>query len=473
MVTMTDTSAPGLHIADYVVFSSMFLVSLGIGVYFALAGGRQKTTEEYYTGDRKMSVLPVTLSYTVSFLSTILILGYPAEIYSFGAYLVIGMLGFTVAPLLAAIIFVPVLYPLKFISINEYLLERFDSHLVKCMSSFCMICNSVLYASTVYFGPSTAIEAVSGIPAWITILLGCIVSVIYTTIGGIKAVVWTDVFQSVVMLVGMLALVIKGTIHVGGLAAVFSVNKEWGRLDFFDFDLTPYKRMTTWSVVINRMVLFLYVCGTGQASYQRYCSMPTQKKANMVVIGSIPYTFLLQLCAFFMGWIAFAHYQLAGCDPMASGQLSNPNQVIPLFVMEVFNFPGAPGLFLSACAAGSLSSASSALNSGSALALEDFVKPCFPGLTDPAKQATVAKVIVLIFGCVATGLSISMVSVGGTMVQLMGTFSAGFDGVILSLFLLGLFCKFVNKKGAIAGSVVGLTLGLWISFCSYTIKKHL
>ena len=112
-------SAPGLHVADYVVFGAMLLVSLGIGVYYALSGGRQSTTDEYHMGNRKMSVLPVTLSYTVSFISTILLLGFPAEIYSFGAEIAMGSVGVMLGNLLAVFIFVPVLYPLKYTSINE------------------------------------------------------------------------------------------------------------------------------------------------------------------------------------------------------------------------------------------------------------------------------------------------------------------------------------------------------------------
>ena len=113
------TSAPGLHVADYVVFGGMLLISLGIGVYYSLSGGRQRTTDEYLLGNRNMSVLPVTLSFTVSFISTILLLGFPAEIYSFGAEITTGLIGVIIGNLLAVVVFVPVIYPLKMTSVNE------------------------------------------------------------------------------------------------------------------------------------------------------------------------------------------------------------------------------------------------------------------------------------------------------------------------------------------------------------------
>ncbi len=109
----------GLHIGDYAVFAVTLLIALGIGVFHSCAGGKQKTTDEYLMGNHQMKVIPVTLSFTVSYISTILILGFPAEIYSFGGEFIMTSFGTWIGIALSCVVFVPVLYPLQITSVNE------------------------------------------------------------------------------------------------------------------------------------------------------------------------------------------------------------------------------------------------------------------------------------------------------------------------------------------------------------------
>lgn len=118
---------------DYVVFVLTITVSLGIGIYYALSGGRQKTTSEYLVGNRKMAVLPVAISLLVSFESSIMMLGTPAEIYRYGIQWIWSNVGFFIANLLAVKVMVPLLHPLKLTSANEV-----NSHLwAPSKNTFC------------------------------------------------------------------------------------------------------------------------------------------------------------------------------------------------------------------------------------------------------------------------------------------------------------------------------------------------
>ena len=110
---------PRLHWADWVVFVIMLCIALGIGVYYAFTGGRQKTTGEYLMGNRQMNLIPVTLSLMVSYISTLTLLGYPAEMYAFGSQYWMSAFGKGAGALIACYLFVPVLYPLKLVSVNE------------------------------------------------------------------------------------------------------------------------------------------------------------------------------------------------------------------------------------------------------------------------------------------------------------------------------------------------------------------
>ena len=108
-----------LHWLDYVVFTIVILVTTCIGAIFALTGGRQSTTSEYFTGNRKLNVLPTSLSIVVTYMSAVMVIGMPAEVYSYGGELILGAVGEIVGISLAAALIVPVFYPLKLLSVNK------------------------------------------------------------------------------------------------------------------------------------------------------------------------------------------------------------------------------------------------------------------------------------------------------------------------------------------------------------------
>ncbi|XP_059145999.1 sodium-dependent multivitamin transporter-like [Physella acuta] len=229
MVIMKNHFGP----VDYVVFAAMLIISMAIGVWFALRGGKQKTQGEYLMANRSLSILPVAISILVSYMSAILILGFPAEMYTQGTEFYLTTFGVMLGVVLAALVFVPLMYPLKLTSAFEYLEVRFESRVVRLVGTMLMILSQVIYMGIASFAPSTALEAVTGFPVWGSILSIGAVGTLYTTIGGMKAVIWTDVFQSVIMLAGILAIVIQGTLKVGGMSRVWEINEEWGRIKFF------------------------------------------------------------------------------------------------------------------------------------------------------------------------------------------------------------------------------------------------
>ena len=115
----TEAGGRTFHVVDYVVFTAMLLASAGIGIFYALSGGRQKTTGEFFMGNRKLKTLPVATSLLVSFLSALGLLGTPAETYFHGSQYLMHGIGVALGAVLAAWLFVPLLYPLKIVSVYE------------------------------------------------------------------------------------------------------------------------------------------------------------------------------------------------------------------------------------------------------------------------------------------------------------------------------------------------------------------
>ena len=116
-----------LHWLDYVTFSLSMLVTIAIGVVFAFSGGRQKTTSEYFTADRQLSVVPAALSIIVSYMSAIMIIGVPAEAYLYGGEYILAAFGTGFGTIIAALFVVPILYPLRLVSINHVSTHKFQT----------------------------------------------------------------------------------------------------------------------------------------------------------------------------------------------------------------------------------------------------------------------------------------------------------------------------------------------------------
>ncbi|KAL5018098.1 hypothetical protein ScPMuIL_003820 [Solemya velum] len=461
------------HYPDYIVFAITLLISIGIGIFYALSGGRQRTTSEFFVGNRKMAVLPVAISLIVSFESSIMMLGVPAEIYVYGIQYIWSTVGWLIANSLAVILVVPLFHPLGITSAYEYLEIRYKSHAVRLLGTILGMLCYITYMGVVLFGPAIALEAVTGFPQWGSIIVVATGSVIYTTIGGLKAVIWTDVFQFLVMLTGMFSILIKGTMVAGGVANTWKIADRHGRLNFFVFDTDVTLRHSFWNLLIGTTIKGLGL-GYNQSTVQRVSSTPTMRQAKQVILLTAPGLFFATTLAVFEGIIAFAYYTTVRCDPLESGQIDNPNQVIPYLVMDIFDgYPGMPGLFLASLFSASLSTLSSGLSSLSALLWQDIVKPHTKPMSE-LKATFIAKLSVVFFGIVSMGVAFGVSLVGGTLNQISASVLAAFAGPLCGLFLLGSLCPWANAKGAFLSGILGCALVFWITMGQYTspnVKK--
>ncbi|ESO86422.1 hypothetical protein LOTGIDRAFT_235457 [Lottia gigantea] len=429
----------GFHYADYIVFAITIIISVGIGIYYALAGSKKKTTSEYLVGSRSMKIVPITLSLMVSFESSIMMLGFPAEIYTFGMMFWWGCFGFLFVMLIGARMIVPLIHPLKITSVYQYLDLRFKSRAVRAVGSTLAVLNTILYMGVVLFGPAIALQAVMGFPLVWSMTTVAAASMIYTTIG---------------------------TMDVGGPSEVFRLGKEGGRLKMFNFSPDPTIRHTFWILVIG-MTLRTMGLAVGQASIQRISSTPTKRDAQKVMAMVGPMFFITMTLAMLEGLVAFAYYSKIKCDPMASGQIDNANQIMPLFVLDLFaNLPGMPGLFMASLFSASLSTLSSGLSALSAQTVEDYVMPFMSKKSDRVKTI-LARISVIIYGLLAVATSMIISTVGGNMSQIGFSLMASFVGPASGLILVAALVPFVNHIGALVGVVCGVCITFWLSTGSY------
>ncbi|KAM9334617.1 sodium-coupled monocarboxylate transporter 1-like [Symphorus nematophorus] len=454
-------SAGSFAVADYVVLALMLTVSTAIGVYYAWASRGQESSMNFLTAARSLTVLPVSMSLTASFMSSTTVLSNPAEVYTYGAIYVFFGLGYIFSTVIVSETFLPVFYRLSITSTYEYLELRFN-RATRLLGTVLFIVQTILFCGIVIYGPALALNQVSGMDLWGGILTTGMVCTFYCTLGGLKAVVWTDVFQIGIMLAGYLAVIIKAVLIQGGVHTIISDSREGGRLNFLDFDINPLRRHTFWTVVIGGTWNWVIIFGTNQTMVQRYVCCKSITHARVAL-----YINLLGLCSFlvsslFAGLSLYSVYK--NCDPWKAGLITSPDQLMPYLVMNILtDYPGLPGLFFAAVFSGSLSTVSSGINALAAVTLEDLIKP----YTNMSEKHLfwMSKGLSFLYGVLCISMA-GLASVMGGMMQAGATVSGSIGGPMLGLFTLGILCPYTNSKGALTGLVSGLVASLCVTIGS-------
>ncbi|XP_062571734.1 sodium-dependent multivitamin transporter-like [Saccostrea cucullata] len=446
-------------IVDYVVFGLTLLVSASIGLYYAIKDRKKTDEKEFLLAGRSMQTFPVALSLLSSFISAITLLGTPAEVYTNNTMYWWISIGFIISAAGTAHIFVPVFYQLEITSVFQYIELRFG-HICRVVGSIIYLLWMLLYMSVVLYGPSLALNAVTGLSLWGSIIAVGLVCIFYTTLGGMKAVVWTDSFQMLVMFAGMLALLISGSMKLGGLDVAWDIAERNQRILFFEFDPDPSVRHTTWNVIVGGGFFWMAIYGINQAQVQRAISVPSVKHARTAIWLNFPGMFIILSLVCSVGVVMYAFYST--CDPVSIGVIKKTDQLIPLFTMDLLgHLHGLPGLVLSCVFSGSLSTISSGLNAVAAVLLEDFVKPYFCKKISGRAATLFSKATVVGCGLVCLALAY-FVSELGAILQLAYVLFGILGGPLLGLFTFGMLCPWGNAWGGTVGILTSLAFVAWI-----------
>ncbi|KAL1481939.1 hypothetical protein MTO96_015253 [Rhipicephalus appendiculatus] len=399
------------------------------------------------------------MSMTASNMSAIAILGIPAENFLYGSQYMVVFVGVIIASLLAAHVFLPVLYDMDMISVNQYLENRFNSALIRKIISALTVIEMCFFMGVVLYGPSLALGSVTGLPVWLSILVNGTVCAFYTAIGGIKAVVWTDVLQMLLMIFGLLIVLIKGFMMVGEPSAAFDAVNKQGLLEFFDMSMNFQKTFTFWSVVGGTAVSWIASFCMNQVMVQRYCGLASMCKARTALyINMLGVSAVLTISSI-CGLLLFALYHR--CDPVKASMITKYDQLMPHFVMETLgHLPGITGLFVAAVYSGSLSTLSSGYNALAAIVWEDFMKQMVKLSPTSAMWAT--KAIAAGFGLIAVALAFLC---GSLPSILTATFvlSGSIKGSTAAIFILGLLLPWCGGTIAMSSMFTGLGLALWVA----------
>ncbi|XP_051581129.1 solute carrier family 5 member 6a isoform X2 [Myxocyprinus asiaticus] len=325
----------------------------------------------------------------------------------------------------------------------------------------------VIYMGVVLYAPALALNAVTGFDLWGAVLAMGLVCTLYTALGGLKAVIWTDVFQTIVMFAGQLAVIIVGTHQAGGIAEVWRKAQNGSRISGLDLNPDPLERHTFWTLGVGGVFLMLALYGVNQAQVQRYLSSRTEKEAIMSCYAVFPCQQIVLALGCLMGLVMYARYGEE--SPLDQGYVTTNDQMVLYFVMDVLrDLPGLPGLFVACLFSGALSTISSAFNSLATVTMEDLIKPHVPAMTE-ARATLLSKLLALAYGLVCLAMAY-IASLMGSVLQAALSIFGMVGGPLLGLFCLGMFFPWANSTGALVGLAAGLVMAFWIGIGSFVSK---
>ncbi|CAH1367576.1 unnamed protein product [Tenebrio molitor] len=454
---------------DYILFCVMLSLSAFIGIYFGCFGTKQSSANEYLMGDKKMKVFPISVSLIASHVSGITLLAIPADIYRYGASFWLIVPALVVISACTIFVYLPVFHKLQVTSTYEYLERRFDST-NRVFASFLFTLGLFLYLPIIIYLPALAFSTATGLNIHYITPVVCGVCIFYTTLGGLKAVVWTDTLQFTITTGALFVVTVIGIRSAGGVGAIWNKALEGDRLDIFDFDPDPTKRDTLWIVIVGTSVYWLSMAGIHQSCVQKYLSVPTLNQSRLTVVYFAVGLMIVTSCSVFIGLTMYARY--ADCDPFTTGAVKKNDQLLPYFIMDVAShIPGLSGLFIAGIFCAALSTLSAFLNCVAGTLYEDFVLKVTGPIDDDKRAAYILKFLVCIVGVLCTLLVFIVERLGGIL-PLAVSLSGVTAGPLLGMFTLGILFPKATSKGVLYGSIIGMLFSSWIILMTQYYKAQ-
>jgi len=459
-----------MHFADWIVLAVYVGVIIGIGFW---ANRRQTDTEAYFLGNRNVRWWAAGLSIIATSFSAASILGVPGLAYATNMWYLQYQIGDIGAAVIVSLLFIPFFHRVRGLTTAyEYLEARFDLK-TRLLGSSLFALTVLLRAGTLLFGAALLFSAV--VPTDIipgldsveeAVVIFGIIAIVYTVLGGISAVIWTDVIQFSIMGIGIIAsmaVVVLAT--PGGWDVAFAEAGQLGKLDIFQLE-EPMGGRGLVTAVFGYGLLALSLFGTNQQPVQRYMTVKNPREAQQALLlgvgaGAIGVSLSLLLGVFL--FIFYMHF------PELLPEGLRPDQIMPHFVNTQVP-PILTGALVAAVFAAAMSSLDSALNSLAAALTVDFLKRFKPGVSEQ-RRLTFAKFVVVTAGILGIGIGIYSSRTEAPLIDLILTFMGYFAGGLLGLFLLGMLTRRATGTGAFTGAIVGTLVVLMVTENDFPLPR--
>jgi len=444
---------------DKVILIIYFAGIILFGAYFRKKAG---TAAGFMVADGKLPGWAVGLSMLGTFVSSITFLAYPGQAYNFNWDVFVFSLTLPIAALAATLYFIPLYRTRVKVSAYEYLEQRFGPW-ARVYGSISFMLGSLARIGMILFLVSIVLHNLTGWSYATIIIMTGIGVTFYTVLGGIEAVIWTDVIQVFILFGGAAATAI---ILLSGMpegpGQVFSIARQYNKFSFGSWDLDLI-RPTAWVVVLYGIIENFRNFGVDQNYVQRYQATRSIKDASRSVwtatIAYIPVSALF----LFIGTGLFAYYTVH--PHLLPASLAGPlagDKIYPHFIVTQFPV-GIRGLIVAAIFAAAMSSIDSSLNCVSTLSLLDFYKRYLNRDADEKKSVRVLRGFTIFWGILGTLTGLAMIRVQTALEtgwQLAGIAGGG----VVGLFLLGIAFHWVKRWQAVVAVILSIISIIWATF---------
>lgn len=489
-----------MHFLDYAVILAYLLVSIGLGIYF----GRNQSREEFFAAGKSMGWLPVGLSVMATLFSSNSFVMYPSISYGSGLRIILFLLSISLMAPIVLLVFIPVYARLNCQTAYEYLERRFDVS-VRSLASGLFIFLRIGWMASATFAASVVLANVMEVSQISVIVVLGIVSIFYTMLGGLRAVMWTDVIQFFIFtltIILTLGLVLGQT--EGGISGVVSTYFEGRSNLLVDFSPSMTLEYGSWALLIGLFLEGLSAFGADQVAVQRYLAARSEKTSQIGFMINIigMWTVVPGLLAIGVGLYSHYHqfpeemvsvlatelngelpdWRTKATDGSAAMSVPEYYQSYPQYVAEdirALNLqdqalpqyvrlhfpPGVIGLFLVALMAAVMSSIDSGIHSVTTALMVDFRDRHFSHWKPENNKTEVMqdRALVVLIGALSVVLACNVGDMGDVF-AIGKKVTAGFGGPLLAVFILALFFKNSNTAGVMVGTLTGAVITISLMY---------
>jgi SSS family solute:Na+ symporter len=448
---------------DWIIIIGYGLGMLLVGFYFSY---KNKSSDDYMFGGRKMKFWKVGLSLFATLFSAVTYLSMPGEMIKHGPMIWSMIVSLPFIYIVVAYFFIPYIMKLKITSAYELLETKLDIRNRLLAATYFIIMRFVWMAVIIYMVSEKVIVPIMGWPEdtalAVSIIMG-IITVIYTSFGGLRSVVFTDVVQTFILLIGTILAIILIIKQVGGVSAVLPSEwpEQWAGWVFFDTKV----RVSFLTAFIATFGWYVCTAGSDQMAIQRYLATQDTKAARRMYLSSIISNLVVFFLLAFLGLALYAYFKIHPESLIAGTSIiDGADLLFPRFIL--IGLPaGFSGLVLAGLLAASMSSLSSGINSSALAIINDFILRFQKNPISETDQVKLAKIISFGIGVIIVLLSLFIGNVKGNLLEL--TYKT-VNLLVAPLFVPFFMAMFVRWAKPTATFIGTLTSGITATLISYS-----
>lgn len=462
-----------LPLIDLLVIIIYLLAMVLVGVYFSR---KNKNAAQFTTASGTIPGWALGLSMYATFLSSNTFLGVPGKAFGSNWNSFVFSLSMPFAAIIAAKFFVPFYRKSGEISAYTHLERRFGPW-ARTYAMVCFILTQLARMGSIFFGIALTLQALTGVDMKTIMIVTGICIIVYTVLGGMEAVIWTEVVQGIIKTIGaFIVLYIILREMKGGIAEIYRIGSAEDKFSLGSFSITDFHSSTFWVVFLYGFFINLNNFGMDQNYVQRYHAARSPKEASRSIWLCVYWYLPMSLLFFIIGSALYAYFsqhpellvhvkeQVAlekGVDINSLTPADYGDKILPYFM--VLKVPkGLVGLIIAAILSAAMSSISSGMNSSATVFLKDIYQRYINPNPGPKKEMTILYTVTALSGILSIVFGIAIIGVKSVL-DLWWEFAGIFSGGMLGLFLLGLIVKKAGNVEAVTGTVVGIIVILWMS----------